>query len=118
MATQPTDSRRISRRLFCGQSASGLGLIALAHVLGEDLSAQGGAAAASAPNAEGGVAGLPHFPARAKRVIYLFQSGGPSHLDLFDVSEALDFVSGISNANIKSKSAENAGEVDLMRSVK
>jgi Protein of unknown function (DUF1501) len=94
MATQPTDSRRISRRIFCGQSASGLGLIALAQLLGEDLSAQGGAAAASVPKAEGGVPELPHFPARAKRVIYLFQSGGPSHLDLFDYKPLLSKVSG------------------------
>ncbi|MFN7140881.1 MAG: beta-galactosidase, partial [Limisphaerales bacterium] len=42
----------------------------------------------------------------------------PSHLDLFDVSEALDFVSAISNANIKSRSAENACELDIMRSLK
>jgi hypothetical protein len=96
MATHPTpfDSCRISRRLFCGQSASGLGLIALAHLLGEDLFAQGGAAAASAPRAESGVPGLPHFPPRAKRVIYLFQSGGPSHLDLFDYKPLLSQVSG------------------------
>jgi len=42
----------------------------------------------------------------------------PSHLDLFDVAAPLDFVSSISNANIKSKSAENACEIDLMRSLK
>jgi beta-galactosidase len=42
----------------------------------------------------------------------------PSHLDMFDVGQAIDFVSTISNANIKSKSAENACEVDLMRSLK
>ena len=42
----------------------------------------------------------------------------PSHVDLFDISEPLDFVSTISNANIKSKAAENACEVDIMRSLK
>ncbi|MDB6028607.1 MAG: Beta-galactosidase [Verrucomicrobiales bacterium] len=42
----------------------------------------------------------------------------PSHLNLFDTAEAIDFVSAISNANIKSKSAENALELDLMRSLK
>ncbi|MEP3482538.1 MAG: DUF1501 domain-containing protein, partial [Fuerstiella sp.] len=35
-------------------------------------------------NAIGGLGDLPHFPARAKRIIYLFQSGGPSQLDLLD----------------------------------
>ncbi|MBI5705819.1 MAG: DUF1501 domain-containing protein [Armatimonadetes bacterium] len=33
---------------------------------------------------EGGLPGLPHFPAKAKRVIYLFQSGAPSQIDLYD----------------------------------
>ncbi len=42
----------------------------------------------------------------------------PSHLDLFDVADPLDFVSSISNANIKSRSAENACELDIMRSLK
>ncbi len=42
----------------------------------------------------------------------------PSHLNLFDIAEPLDFVSAISNANIKSKSSENALEIDLMRSLK
>ena len=32
----------------------------------------------------GGLPGLPHFPAKIKRVIYLFQSGAPSQLDLFE----------------------------------
>ena len=38
--------------------------------------------------------GLPHFPARAKRVIYLFQSGGPSQMDLFDHKPQLQQLSG------------------------
>ena len=42
------------------------------------------AATASPPSSSEGVAGLPHFVPTAKRVIYLFQSGGPSHIDLFD----------------------------------
>ena len=42
----------------------------------------------------------------------------PSRLDLFDSADAIDFVSSISNANIKSRSAENACEVDMMRSLK
>ncbi len=40
------------------------------------------------------------------------------HLDLFDVAEALDFVSVNSNATIKSRAAENACEIDLLRSLK
>jgi hypothetical protein len=67
-----------NRRLFLGRSATGVGTAALAHLFGGDAGAQ---ALAKAP---GGLPDLPHFAPRAKRVIYLFQSGGPSHLDLFD----------------------------------
>ena len=64
-----------SRRAFLSRTGLGLGAAALSQLLGGEASA-----AAGAP----GVTKAPHFPARAKRVIYLFQSGGPSHLDLFD----------------------------------
>ena len=64
--------REITRRHFFRRSATGLGMAALAHLLTRD------AAAAV------GLPGLPHFPAKAKRVIYLFQHGAPSQLDLFD----------------------------------
>src|SRR5262249_56925833 len=60
------------RRAFLGRSA--LGLAALATLFHEE-----GRAAA-----EDGLPGLPHFAPKAKRVIYLFQSGAPSQMDLFD----------------------------------
>ena len=41
------------------------------------------------PEREGGLPGLPHFAPKAKRVIYLFQSGAPSQLDLFDYKPQL-----------------------------
>jgi hypothetical protein len=62
----------LGRRAFLRQSA--LGLAALATLFNEE-----GRAAA-----EGGQPGLPHFTPKAKRVIYLFQSGAPSQMDLFD----------------------------------
>jgi hypothetical protein len=65
--------RLVSRRHFFGQA--GLGLAALAWL----LHAEG-----RGHEAAGGLAGLPHFTPRAKRVIYLFQSGAPSQMDLFD----------------------------------
>ncbi|MBT6102279.1 MAG: DUF1501 domain-containing protein, partial [Verrucomicrobia bacterium] len=64
-----------TRRAFLGRGTLGLGGIAL----GSLLNAQAGKR-----NAIGGQAGLPHFAPKAKRVIYLFQSGGPSQMDLFD----------------------------------
>jgi hypothetical protein len=63
-----------SRRQLLGQFGMGLGGLALAEMLGS------GAQAASTP----GVLKTLHHAPKAKRVIYLFQSGGPSQLDLFD----------------------------------
>jgi hypothetical protein len=65
----------LTRRGFLSRSTLGLGALALGQLLGGAL--QGATTGAN------GALGL-HFPARAKRVIYLFQSGGPSQLELFD----------------------------------
>jgi len=73
----------MNRRTFLQRSAAGLGLAALAAIFGEE----GFAAAPAHPGKRpvfGGLPGLPHFPAKAKRVIYLFQSGAPSQIELFD----------------------------------
>ena len=50
--------------------------------------------AAGETSATGGLPGLPHFAPKAKRVIYLHQSGGPSQIDLFDYKPTLDKLSG------------------------
>lgn len=75
-----------NRRTFLTRTASGMGLAALAMLLGQDNCA--GAAAPGAA-AIGGLPDLPHFPPRIKRVIYLFQSGAPSQLELFDYKPGL-----------------------------
>jgi hypothetical protein len=62
-----------------------LGSLALASLLDERLFAEG----ASIRAARGGLPGFPNFRPRAKRVIYLFQSGGPSQMDLFDYKPRL-----------------------------
>ncbi len=67
----------MDRRAFFGRFGLGLGGIALAGLM------QRGAAA-PARNPFQGVLDSTHFPPRARRVIYLFMSGGPSQLDLFD----------------------------------
>jgi hypothetical protein len=74
----------LTRRQFFGRTASGLGIAALASLLAEQESL------AMAPG-EGrlGTLGTLHHPARAKRIIYLFMSGGPSHIDLLDYKPAL-----------------------------
>ncbi|MBX9680922.1 MAG: DUF1501 domain-containing protein [Gemmataceae bacterium] len=66
----------LTRRHFFGQTAAGIGTAALASMLAED-------AKADAPPL-GGLNGVPHFPAKVKRVICLFQSGGPSQIEMFD----------------------------------
>ena len=84
MNTQNKSSLDMPRRYFFGRSAHGLGVIALAKLLGDDL----GFAAVPKLNGQG-LPGLPHFAPKAKRVIFLFQSGGPSQLDLYDAKPHL-----------------------------
>jgi len=81
----PVDAAlRVARRRFLGQAGIGIGMAALSELLHCDLFAQ-----SVAPHVEGGLPGLPHFAPKAKRVIYLFQSGAPSQLDLFDYKPQL-----------------------------
>ncbi len=67
-----------TRRQLFGRMAAGIGTAALGTLLG-----------ATKPAAHPALAGLPHYAAKAKRVIYLHQSGAPSQLDLFDPKPAL-----------------------------
>ncbi len=71
--------RLASRRYFLQRTGVGLGATALACLMNDDR------AAAQVR----GLGELPHFAARAKRVIYLFQSGAPSQMDLFDYKPSL-----------------------------
>jgi len=71
-----------SRRDFLKQSSLGFGALALGNLLNP------AGALAQSPSGDGIIPG-PHFPAKAKRVIYLFQSGGPSQIETFDYKPAL-----------------------------
>jgi len=71
----------ITRRHFFGRAATGIGTTALASLLSPGLFA-----AAEPAKAQGF---RNQFKPKAKRIIYLFQSGGPSQLDLFDYKPAL-----------------------------
>jgi hypothetical protein len=66
----------VSRRDMLASMGGGLGLAALATLTG--------AGRADSSGTVPGLADLPHHPARAKRVVVLWQGGGPSHVDLFD----------------------------------
>ncbi len=82
----------MTRRHFFGRSAAGLGAVALGHLLSPG---QGRAVPMLSSGAEDDVStSLPHFAARAKRVIYLFQSGGPSQHDLYDYKPLLNTRNG------------------------
>jgi hypothetical protein len=76
-----------NRRQFFGRSSTGIGVTALASLLKGDLFAgekpgDGGRI--------GGLPGIPHFAPKAKRVIYLLQSGAPSQIDLLDYKPSLE----------------------------
>ncbi len=71
---QTAEQRDITRRTFLQRAASGIGLAALGGLIGGN---RAGAAATMLP-------GFPNFAPKAKRIIYLFQSGAPSQMDLFD----------------------------------
>ncbi len=79
----------LTRRHFFGRSAAGIGGAALLSLLGEDARAAELKRAVS-----GGLPDLPHFAPKAKRVIYLFQSGGPSQMELFDYKPRLNDFQG------------------------
>ena len=78
-----------SRRSFLNRFAMGVGGAALAQLLGPELMA-GQQAEFTGPDLTSGVLKAFHHPPKAKRVIFLFQAGGPSQLDLFDYKPVLN----------------------------
>jgi hypothetical protein len=81
---KPLRGTEICRRTFLGRGAAGMGLLGLNSLLSPRLFA-----------AESrGVVNPLHHPAKAKRVIYLYQAGGPSHLETFDYKPKLASMDG------------------------
>jgi hypothetical protein len=76
----------MNRRKFLSRLGIGLGGVALGSLLIPDLF--------SGEDEDAIMAGLPHFAPKAKRVIYLFQNGAPSQLDLFDYKPKLREMQG------------------------
>lgn len=93
---EPIDERLafLTRRAFLGRGAHGIGAIALGAMLGERAFGAGPHLATTSRTAANGLLGLPHFAPTAKRVLCLFQSGGLSHVDLFDPKDALSAHAG------------------------
>lgn len=81
-----------TRRHFLSDCKLGVGKLALASLLAGEMN---NVSSASEPNAESPIAFKPpHFPAKAKRIIYLFMAGAPSQLDLFDYKPKLAELEG------------------------
>jgi len=87
-------AHNISRRQLLQRTSLGLGAVALSSLLNPELFAAAANAAASTQAAVDHGHYIPSFAPKAKRVIYLFQSGGPSQLDLFDYKPKLTALAG------------------------
>lgn len=77
----------MNRRRFLSRLSLGIGSVALGSLLIPDLFS-------GKPDEEALLTGLPHFAPKAKRIIYLFQNGAPSQLDLFDYKPKLQEMFG------------------------
>ena len=87
MNISPEFATQINRRTFLKNTGVGLGSAALASLWQAD-------AAQAAASKYQGLPTLPHFPPKAKRVIFLCMAGGPSHLETFDYKEELARMDG------------------------
>ena len=92
---------QINRRVFLGGSGGGLGFAALASLMKPVIASD--ATVASARFA-------PHFPPKAKRIIYLFQSGAPSQMDLFDPKPQMEKYRAARAAILRNCSKQNEGK--------
>ena len=78
---------RLKRRTFLKQTGVGVGSAALQLLTADNL-------LRADASSNGGLAGFPHHPPQAKRVIFLCMAGGPSHLETFDYKPKLDELNG------------------------
>jgi len=79
---------QFTRRQLLSRTGAGLGFAALTSLLGEKP------ARADEPARIGGLDGVPHHPPKVRRVVYLMQTGAPSHVDLFDHKPSLTALRG------------------------
>src|SRR5262245_851276 len=90
-------AQEVNRRLFLSRAGIGLGTLALRELLHLDGKPAWAGAAVNGPSPSRpvragelpGLPDLPHFAPKATRIIYLFQSGAPSQMDLFDHKPAI-----------------------------
>jgi hypothetical protein len=82
-------NQQLTRRMLLQGFGHGIGLAAIAQLLGEEANA-GANSRRGEDRGSDPLPGLPHFPPKAKRMIVLWQGGGPSHVDLFDHKPGLE----------------------------
>ncbi len=92
-AASPSGSTQPTRRDFFQRSALGMGGMALSQLLARDLAASD-LSGDEGNRGLGGILERPHVPPRAKRIIFLFMSGGPSQHDLLDYKPLLNELNG------------------------
>jgi hypothetical protein len=78
----------VNRRTFLGRTSAGMGALTLGSLLNPAMFSRLAGAATVDDTSKGAVHPL-HLPPRAKRVIFLYMSGGPSHLETFDYKPEL-----------------------------
>src|SRR5258708_3768386 len=83
----PSAVRPTSRREFLRTAGNGFGLLGLSYLLQKE--AFGGSKPTNPLAAKPG-----HLPAKAKRCIFLFMTGGPSHMDMYDPKPLLNRLDG------------------------
>ena len=89
MSIQRDLDLHLTRRQLFGLTARGIGVAALGSLLGSNVLTASQSSPAARNARTGGLTSLPHFTPKAKRVIFLHQSGGPSQLETFDYKPAL-----------------------------
>lgn len=86
LTTNPQLADTLNRRIFL-KGSTAVGLSALGSLLSKSAS---GASTDGPSSPHPALPGLPHFAPKAKRIIYLFQSGAPSQMDLFDPKPVME----------------------------
>jgi len=103
----------MNRRAFLSKSALGIGGAALSALLGCNLDVGGANAGEQIADRINGILsnGKLHFAPKAKRVIYLFQSGGPSQFELFDHKPLLNKLRGQDLWSVRRLHLSDTGKV-------
>ncbi len=116
MSIQRERDLHLTRRQLFGLGARGIGAAALGSLVGPELLSAASAGQGARISETGGLTALPHFAPKAKRVIFLHQSGGPSQLETFDYKPGLARFQGTQipdSVRMGQRVAQTAGQASL-----